>query len=601
MKHYVRLLSYLSGYRRHLGMAIFCGAMVALSTALYAWLIKPILDDIFIRKDRDMLQIIPIVVLVAALLKSLFSYAQACLIQYVGNKIISDIRLQFYHHLILLPVGFHAKRATGSLMSGVISDVALMQTAVSTVIKDFCQHTLTLMALIAVIFYQDFTLACVVVLVIPLGVYPLLQLGKRLKRMAHVGQEKIGDLSSLLQETLSGIRVVKAFGREDFEAGRFSERNSLYVKNLIKVTAAAEIASPTMEAVGGLGLALIVGYGGYQVIGGTLTPGTFFSFMTASMMVYSPLKGLSTANNLLQQAVAAAERVFAILDEKNERAMDLGRTDLPKVQGRVEFRGVSFAYEGHGPCEGRGPSEEHGSSEEGLRPALSSVSLTAFPGEVIAVVGVSGAGKTTLVNLIPRFYEPTGGMILIDGVPIRDVTLSSLRRSIGIVSQEVVLFDETVRWNIAYGEQDASNDRVLSAAEAAYADHFISKMPKGYDTPIIKGGGNLSGGERQRLAIARAIFKDPPILILDEATSALDSEAEFMVRKAMINLMKNRTTFVIAHRLATVQRATRIVVMEQGCIVEVGRHEELIRKEGPYRRIFKMQFRDETLTAEWGT
>jgi len=572
MKLYLRLLDFLKPYRWMLAGAFACSAMVALMTAAYAWLVRPVLDDVFIRKDSTMLMILPITIIVVAFLKGVFNYGQAYLIRYIGNRIIADIRKNLYHHIVLLPVGFHSKNTTGSLMSRVVNDVGMMQTAVSTVVKDLFQQTLTMIALIGVIFYQDWRLALAAVLALPLATYPMIRVGRRLRKIARIGQEKIGDLTSVLQETLAGIRVVKAFGREDFEAERFNNKNLNYFKTIMRATSVSELTTPMMETVGSIGAAAIIWYGGYRVIHDQLTPGTFFSFMAASMMMYAPMKGLSSVNSVLQQALASAERVFAIMDEKNERELDTGHRKVTTLRGEIEFREVSFHYDGIQSA------------------ALSDINLKARPGEMIALVGSSGAGKTTLVNMIPRFYQPQSGTILIDGIPIQEIHLGSLRNQIGIVSQEVVLFDDTVRWNIAYGLDLVSDEEIIQAAEAAYADLFIRKMPKGYDTVLEKGGGNLSGGERQRLAIARALLRNPPVLILDEATSALDAESEFIVQKALMNLMKNRTTFVIAHRLSTVQRATCIIVIDQGRIVEMGRHEELMRRDGPYRKVYQMQF-----------
>jgi subfamily B ATP-binding cassette protein MsbA len=574
MKLYLRLLKYLKPYRWTLAGAVFCSAMVSLLTATYAWLVQPVVNDVFIRKDGFMLKILPVAIILVAFLKGLFNYGQAYLVRYVGSRIIAGIRKDLYHHIVLLPIGFHAKNATGKLMSRVINDVGIMQTAVSTVVKDLFQQSLTMVALTGVIFYQNWQLGLMAILAMPLATYPLIRVGRRLRKVARSGQEKIGDLTSILQETFAGIRIVKAFGREDFEAERFDKKNMTYFKNVMRATSVSELTSPMMETLGSVGAAAIIWYGGYQVITDQMDAGAFFSFMTAAMLMYAPMKGLSSANNILQQALAAAERVFTILDQKNERELDTGRRQVPSLHGEIEFRDVSFQY-------------------DGIRSAaLSNISLKARPGEVIALVGSSGAGKTTLVNMIPRFYEPQSGTILIDGIPIQEINLGSLRSQIGIVSQEVVLFEDTVRWNIAYGLDNVSEEEIVRAAEAAYAHLFIGKMPKGYDTVLEKGGANLSGGERQRLAIARALLKNPPILILDEATSALDAESEFIVQKALVNLMKNRTTFVIAHRLSTVQRATCILVVDQGRIVEMGRHEDLMRRDGPYRKVYQLQFQE---------
>ncbi|HIE64875.1 MAG: ABC transporter transmembrane domain-containing protein [Nitrospira sp.] len=574
MKLYLRLIVYLKPYRLQFFGAIFCALMVSIMTGTYAWIVRPVMDELFIKKDTDMLMVIPVAIFVVALLKGIFFYAQAYLMQYVGNHIVADIRKEFYQHIVLLPIGYHAKNSTGQLMSTVINDVGMIQMAVSTVVKNVVQQTLTLIALSFVVFYQNWRLACIAVLVMPVMAYPLIRLGKRLRKVARIGQEKIADLTNVLQETFSGIRVVKGFGREDFEADRFSKKNMDYVKALMRSTSVSELVSPVMETISSLGVAAIIWYGGSQVMRETMTPGTFFSFMTATMLMYGPIKGLSTANNMLQQAIAAAERIFEVWDLKNERTMDEGKRILPSVQGSVEFQDVSFSYDGV------------------ASPALSKINLKANPGDIIALVGSSGAGKSTLVNMIPRFYDVQQGAILIDGVSTQEVTRSSLRSQIGIVSQEIVLFDDTVRWNIAYGVGEVSEEKVIAAAKAAYADGFIRKMPLGYDTMIEKAGMNLSGGERQRLAIARALLKDPPILILDEATSALDSKSEFMVRKALTDLMKDRTTFVIAHRLSTIHKASCILVVDHGKIVEMGRHEELIRRDGPYKKVYQMQFWD---------
>jgi subfamily B ATP-binding cassette protein MsbA len=375
---------------------------------------------------------------------------------------------------------------------------------------------------------------------------------------------------------------VKAFGREGFEAERFSACNRGFYKNLIRATSLFEMSRPIVEIVASFGVAGIIWFGGRAIFSGEMTPGEFFSFMTAAMMMYGPVKSLSTASHLMQQASAASERIFATLDIPHEYALDSGFRSASSLTGRCEFRNVSLHY------------------DRDASPVLSNINLTVPSGTVVALVGKSGAGKSSLVNLIPRFYAPDSGEILVDGIPIREFTLSSLRDRIGIVSQEVVLFDQSVRWNIAYGCGEVDDAAVRAAAEAAYAHLFIEKLPQGYDTQLSRGGMNLSGGERQRLAIARALLKNPAILILDEATSALDSESEFIVRKAIMNLVKNRTTFFIAHRLSTVLRADCIVVIDHGQIVEMGRHEELLRKGGFYRKIYQMQFRDDEESLDEG-
>jgi subfamily B ATP-binding cassette protein MsbA len=379
-------------------------------------------------------------------------------------------------------------------------------------------------------------------------------------------------MASSLQEALVGIRIVKAFGREEAEGERFRQNNNAFFRSTIKAHQVASLASSHLEVIAVLGVAAIIWYGGYLVIHGDMTPGAFFSFMAAMFLAYNPIRRLAGANNTIQQALAAAERVFAVMDLENEQERDSGLQGLLPIRHSIEFRGVNFRY------------------EESEQAVLADINLSIAVGEVVALVGSSGSGKTTLASLVPRFYEPTGGAILIDGQDIRHCTIRSLRAQIGIVSQDTVLFDDTVRNNIAYGRLEASDDEVIAAAKAAYAHDFIQGLPDGYRSLIGEDGVKLSGGERQRLAIARAILRDPPILILDEATSSLDSESERTVQLALSNLMKNRTTLVIAHRLSTIQSADRIVVLERGRIMEAGSHAELLRRGGHYQRLHAIQF-----------
>lgn len=574
MKLWLRLLRYVLRYRLRLLAAFACSGLVASLTGAYAWLVQPVLDDIFIRKDQVLLTVLPLAVLAVAALKAAFSYGQNYLMSYVGNRVITDVRQELFGQLLRLPVGFHDANATGRLLSRVINDVNLMSHAVSGVLKDILQHGLTFLAMVGVMFYRHWALAAVSVFVIPLTLVTMIRMGERLRRLATTGQERIGDMASALQETLVGIRIVKAFGREEAEERRFGDNNTAFLRATMKALQVSSLGSSHMEVIGVAGVAGIIWYGGYLVIHGTMTPGDFFSFLTAMFMAYTPLRKLGGANNTLQQALSAADRVFAVMDLENESDRDRGRNELAPISHALEFRHVTFQYEG---------------SE---LPALSGIDLTVRAGEVVALVGSSGSGKTTLVSLLPRFYEPSGGAILIDGRDIRDCTLRSLRRQIGIVSQDTVLFDESVRYNIAYGREDATDEEIVEAARAAYAHDFIERLPEGYRTKIGENGVKLSGGERQRLAIARAILRNPPILILDEATSSLDSESERVVQLALANLMKNRTTLVIAHRLSTVQNADRILVLDRGRIVESGSHEELLRRGGLYKRLHAMQFQD---------
>ncbi|MEK6604570.1 MAG: lipid A export permease/ATP-binding protein MsbA [Nitrospirota bacterium] len=574
MRLYLRLIEYIRPYWGRLLIAAVCSGAVAALTGAYAWLVRPALDEIFINKNETWLYLLPVALMAVSVLKGICGYGQSYLMIFVGSRVVTDIRQQLFGHLMRLPIGFHLKNPSSRMLSRVINDVNWIQNAVSGVLKDLFQQSLTFLVLLGVILYQNWRLALFSILVIPLSAYPMVRFGNQLRKIATAGQERTADMSTALQETLTGVRIVKGFTREDAEGRRFAGFNEAYFRTNMKSTQVSSITSPVLEVVGILGVAGIIWYGGSQVIQGAMTPGTFFSFLTAVFLMYTPIKRLASANNTIQQALAAADRVFTVLDVPTEAAQDTGTRSLDGVRSAIALNGVSFRYEGVEAW------------------ALTDISLTVRPGEVLALVGSSGAGKTTLVNLIPRFHDPTAGAILIDGVDLREIRLSALRRQIGIVSQETLLFDDTVGNNIAYGKDEATEEAITDAARAAFAHDFIMKLPNGYDTLIGENGVRLSGGERQRLAIARALLRNPPILILDEATSSLDTESERMVQMALANLMKGRTTFVIAHRLSTVQRADRIAVLAGGRLVEVGRHEELLAKVGVYHRLHQMQFQD---------
>ena len=574
MKVFVRLVRFLWVHRIRLAAAFLCSALVAGLTGAYAWLVRPVLDGIFIDKNEALLMVLPLALLGVAVLKAGFSYGQNYLMNYVGNRVVTDIRQELFLQIMRLPVSFHDANTSGRLVARVLNDVNLMANAVANVVRDIFQQGLTCAAMIAVIFYQNWKLAAASIVVVPVSTVTMVRMGQRLRKLAVRGQETIGDMASSLQEALAGIRIVKAFGREEAEGERFRTGNNALFRATIKTHQVASLASSHLEVIGVLGVATIIWYGGYLVIHGDMTPGAFFSFMAAMFLAYTPIRRLSGANSTIQQALSAADRVFAVMDLENEQQRDRGLPDLLPVAQGIEFRNVSFQY------------------EQSDRPALADINLSIAVGEVVALVGSSGSGKTTLASLVARFYEPTEGVILMDGQDLRRHTIRSLRAQIGIVSQHTALFDDTVRNNIAYGRLDASDDEIVAAAKAAYADDFIRRLPHGYESRIGEDGVKLSGGERQRLAIARAILRDPPILILDEATSSLDSESERMVQLALSNLMKNRTTLVIAHRLSTVQRADRIVVLDRGRIVEVGTHAELLSLGGHYQRLHALQFQD---------
>ncbi len=571
MKTYRRLLKLVTPYWKRLVIAMICMVGVSAITPILAYLVKPVLDDIFINKNVKMLKLLPLVIIALYLMKGLFNYGYVYLMNWVGNRVIMDLRNSLYAHLQKLSISFFEHTPTGELISRLTNDVYLIQGAVSTAISGILRDLFSIIGLLIVVFYRDWKLALIAIIVFPLAVVPVVRFGQKLRKFSRNTQETMGNLSSLLQETISGNRIVKAFCMEDYEMERFKDENRRLFKLNMKNASIRAITSPLMEALGGLGVAFIVGYGGHQVIKGSSTPGNFFSFLTALFMLYDPVKKLSKMNNVIQQGLAAADRSFQILDTTPEITDTPHAKRLDEVRGEISFENVYFRYDQNW--------------------VLRDINLRATPGEVIALVGVSGAGKSTLVSLIPRFYDPQKGYIRLDGIDLKEIKLKDLRRHVAIVTQETILFNDTVKNNIAYGQVDIDMEEIVKAAKAAYAYNFINRLPKGFDTIIGEQGIMLSGGERQRLSIARALLKNAPILILDEATSSLDSEAEREIQKAIKNLIKGRTTFVIAHRLSTIQNADRIVVLSKGKIVETGRHEELLARKGEYWKLHQLQFK----------
>ena len=569
---YKRILTYVKPYWIRIIIASLCAIGVSGTTAAAAWLVQPALDKIFIQKNVQLLLMIPVIILMIYFIKGICNYYQSYLMRYVGNRVIMDMRNDLYSHIAVMPMKFYTEYSTGKLMSRLLNDVGIINNAASTSIKDLVQNTITVIALFGVIFYQDWRLAAISCIVLPFAYYPLIQLGRKLRRISRKGQEEISEVTAILHETFTGASVVKAFGMEESEINKFSEKNYSLFRISMKGVKVTELSTPIMEFIGAAGASLIIWYGGYQVVKGVTTPGTFFSFLTALIMMFSPLKALTRVNSAIQQSIAAAERVFAILDLNNERDTDKGTRELNGIKEKIELKNVSLKYEG---------SSKH---------ALSNVSFSVQHGKTVAIVGSSGGGKTTIGNLLLRFYEPDAGGIYIDGTDIRDFSLSSLRSQIGIVSQDVILFNDTVLGNISYGKKDISMEGIVNAAKKAYADDFINRMSDGYNTVIGERGAKLSGGEKQRIAIARAILKDPPIMILDEATSALDTESEHIIQMALENLMIGRTTFVIAHRLSTIKNADLIIAMDGGRVAEMGQHEELLKSNGLYKRLYDMQY-----------
>jgi len=568
-----RLLSYTNPYWGRLMAGILLAIVVSAATGAAAWIVKPVMDDIFLSKDTTLLKILPLGFILIYTIKGLARYGQSYLMRSIGQKIITRIRNELYEHIQKMPLSFFHNTPSAILMSRITNDVTMLGHVSSQVVADFFRQTFTFFILLSLTFYREWKLATIALVVFPfIGIF-IVSIGRKLRVLSRKNQEKMADLNIILQETFTGNKIVKAFGMEDYENKRFMNENRKLYDISMKETKRHEMVSPLMELFGAVGTGVVIWYGGYQVISGATTPGTFFSFMTALIMLYDPIKKLSTMNNVVQQSMAAAERVFEMLDTKVDIISNDGAVEIREFKDRISFNDVWFQY----------------NSNNGM--VLKGINLTIKKGEVVALVGSSGAGKSTLVDMIPRFHDVTKGSINIDSHDIRNISLNSLRRQIGIVTQETILFNDTVKNNISYGRVDAGMDDIHKAAESAYAHDFIMEMPSGYDTVIGERGVKLSGGQRQRLSIARAILKNPAILILDEATSSLDSESEKMVQQALENLMKDRTTFVIAHRLSTVLNAGRIVVIDDGRIIETGRHDELLAHGGIYKKLYEMQFK----------
>jgi len=578
METFKRLLKLAKPHLKRFVIALLCMLVVGATTAALAYLVKPALDEIFLKKNVRMLVWIPVSIIALYLLKGSASYFQTRIMQYIGLRIIADLRNELYRKIQMQSLSFFNRYPTGVLMSRITNDVGAIQGAVSEAVTSLFKDSFTLIGLIFVIFYRDWKLALLGMLIFPLVVYPIATFGRKMRNIARSSQITMGSLNTLLHETISGTRIVKAFGMEEYENRRFRQENERLFNLQIKAVSVSALSSPFMEFLGGLGIAAIVLYGGYQVISGVTTPGNLFSFLTALIMLYEPIKRLTNVNNTIQQGIAGAQRVFEIIDQEPEIKNKPGAVELPPISQGIKMENVSFAYE--------------------KQPVLKDINLCIQAGEIVAFVGASGGGKTTLANLIPRFYDVTKGRILIDGYDIRDVTVESLRAQIGMVTQQTILFNDTVRNNIAYGDIKRTEEEVIAAAKAANAHDFIMQLPKGYDTIIGEQGTKLSGGERQRISIARALIKNPPLLILDEATSSLDTEAEAEVQNALEKLMEGRTTILIAHRLSTVRNADRIVVISEGRIVEEGTHETLLEKRGEYYRLYLLQFAAEEAPPE---
>lgn len=571
MKNYVRLLSYIKPYMRRLAEAIVCIIIAAGANLYLPWIIKDMIDKVLAEKDMQMLNVISVGIVVTFFIRGIFYYGQSYLVSFVGQRVIIDVRDVLFRKFQRLPLSYFDRHQTGEIMSYIANDVAALQNALVDRLIELVTESSIFIGSLVMMVMLDWKLSLLTLITVPLVGQAMKVFGRKLKSSGTVIQERLADITATMQESIAAIRVVKSFGREDYEIERFHRQNELNFRAEMKNNQLMSLLTPTVEFLAALAVTVIVWFGGYEVVNGVITAGALVAFLTYAVNLANPVKRISRVYGAIQKAMAGADRVFAIMDLPETIVNRPGAKGLPPVRGEVVFDDVTFAY------------------EEG-NDALSQVSFSADPGQMIAFVGPSGAGKSTIANLIPRFYEVSSGAIRIDGYDVRDVTMESLRGQIGIVPQETMLFSATVRENIRYGRLDATEEEILQAAKDANAHEFIMALPEGYETKIGERGLNLSGGQRQRIAIARAILKDPRILILDEATSALDTESEKVVQAALDRLMVGRTSFVIAHRLSTVFNADQIYVIEGGRIHEHGTHEALLAAGGLYSNLYHIQF-----------
>ncbi|HEY1233334.1 MAG TPA: ABC transporter transmembrane domain-containing protein [Candidatus Binatia bacterium] len=581
MQGYFRLLAYLKPYIwPYFVLGMVCMLGFGATDGAIPYLVQHIMDDVFARKDQATLSYLPLLVVAIFAFRGFMNFGQSYLNDYVGLRIINDVRNQLNRHLQSLSVSFFHRHPSGTLLARVNSDVSLLRFSITDALASFLKDSTSLVVLMVVAFLKDWVLASIAFFVFPASVLPIMRLSKKIKRFTRRGQISTGTLTALLQESIQGNRIVKAFGMEDYEDQRFMQENFRLFKQSLRASRIKSIVSPSMELLASFAIGGVVWYGGWSVIGGGRTQGEFMAFMAAMFLMYGPFKGLSRTYTSVHQGLAGAERVFEILDEKPAIADKVNAKSAKPFTEEIEFENVSFAYAD--------------------APVLKEINLTIKAGQTVALVGMSGVGKSTLVDLVPRFYDVSAGRILLDGVDLRDLTVRSLRAQIGIVTQHTFLFNDTVKNNIAYGILNPDMNSIVAAAKAAHAHDFIMAMPQGYDSFVGELGMQLSGGQRQRLAIARALLKNAPILILDEATSALDTDSERLVQDALENLMADRTTVVIAHRLSTVRRADRIVVLVDGSIAEDGTHEELLTRNGEYNRLYMIQALEERDGVEEG-
>ncbi len=571
MKSYLRLLAYIGPYKKRLAEAFVCIVVAAAANLYLPWVIKDMIDKVLAARDMEMLNLICVGIVVIFFVRGIFYYGQGYLVSYIGQRVIVDVRDVLFRKLQRMPISFFDRHQTGEIMSYISNDVAALQSALVERMVEALTESAIFFGSLVMMVLLDWKLSILTLVTVPLVGLAMDFFGRKVRWAGSVIQARMSDITALMQESISSERVVKSFVREDFEIDRFHEQNELNFRAQMKDAQLSSLLTPTVEFLAALAVTVIIWFGGKEVVDGVITAGTLVAFLTYAVNLANPVKRLSRIYAQIQKAMAGADRVFALLDTEETVTSAPDAKLLPPVEGRVAFSNVNFSY------------------REDV-PALTGVTLAAEPGQMIAFVGPSGAGKSTVANLIPRFYDVTGGSITIDGHDVRDVTTDSLRTQIGLVPQETVLFSATVRENIRYGRLDATDAEIEAAAKDANAHDFIMALPEGYDTEIGERGATLSGGQRQRIAIARAILKDPKILILDEATSALDTESEKVVQAALDRLMVGRTSFVIAHRLSTIIGADRIYVLDGGKIREQGTHEELLTAGGLYASLYQIQY-----------
>lgn len=582
MNLYLRILKFIRPYLGRLIAAGFCTVMTAAANLYVPWIVRDVIDKVFQNKDSDLLNLISLGIVVIFFARGIFYYGQSYLMNYVGESIVIDVRGIVYRKLMTLSTHFFDTNKLGTIMSYVTNDVAALQGAMVANSIEIITETSVLIGSVGAMVYLDWKLTLFTFCTFPVVLFFMDFFGKKIRKSGHRIQQATADITSILQETLAATRVVKSFVREPYEIARFDQQNKANFYANMKSAKLMGTLSPVIEFIAALGVTAIIWFGGRSVIGGDITAGSLVAFLVYAINISNPIKRIARVLGSIQKALAAAERVFYIMDLTDTIPQKPDAITLPSVEGNVEFRHVSFAYN-------KGETILH------------DVSFSAKPGQAIALVGPSGAGKSTVASLLPRFYDVTEGAIFVDGHDVRDVTLARLREQVGIVPQETNLFNDTVYNNILYGRLDATRDEVIAAAKAANADEFIQQLPKGYDTQLGDRGVNISGGQRQRISIARAILKNPRILILDEATSALDTESERIVQEALDRLMVGRTSFVIAHRLSTIQNAAKIIVLDKGSIVEEGTHQQLMAKHGLYAHLHDIQFKEnQTASGTFG-